>query len=80
MANRADLTAWVLEALRDLGGSGRPADVCRAIWNRHEHELRASGDFFFTWQYDVRWAAKGLRDQGHLKPAGVSRKGHWELR
>ena len=70
---------WTLEALRDFGGRGRIVDVSRHIWNHHEEELREAGDLFFTWQYDLRWAAWTLRQRGLMKPAGVSEQGLWEL-
>jgi hypothetical protein len=77
-ATKNRLKAWILEALQALGGSGHVLEVSRAVWERHEVDLQASGDLFFTWQYDLRWAAKELRDEGALKPA-TSRRGPWEL-
>jgi hypothetical protein len=38
-----------------------------------------SGDFFFTWQYDIRWAAQTLRDKGALKPDIEAPRGIWQL-
>ena len=66
MVSRDDLMPWVLEALRENGGSASVVEVCRHIWNHHESELRAAGDLFYTWQYDVRWAATKLRHRGKL--------------
>jgi hypothetical protein len=77
MATKYDLEQWVEDALRSLGGSAMLADVAREIWNRHEAELRASGDLFYTWQYDMRWAAQRLRDAGRSR-LGPER-GSWEL-
>ena len=57
---REDLKSCVVEALNALGGKGTIVDVAREIWQRHEAELRLSGDLFFTWQYDSRWAKKSL--------------------
>jgi hypothetical protein len=79
VATRADLQPWVVEALRAEGGSARVVDVCRRIWDRHERELRDSGDLFFTWQYDVPWAAYVLRRQGVLAAAADSPQGVWQL-
>jgi len=75
VATKHDLQAWVLEALDVLGGSGTVTEVSKQVWHRHEAELRESGDLFFTWQYDLRWAAKGLRDRRLLAPA--KRGGPW---
>ncbi len=44
-----------------------------------EHELRSSGDLFFTWQYDIRWAAQYLRNIGYLHPVEGDRSAPWEL-
>jgi hypothetical protein len=76
---KGDLQALVVEALRALGGSGTVVDVSRFIWERHEEELRRSGDLFYTWQYDVRWAAHQLRRKRIVKSVGASPRGVWEL-
>lgn len=67
MATRDDLMTWVVEALAELGGSGTQIDVAKVVWRRHEPDLRASGDLFYTWQYDIRWAATKLRKQGRMR-------------
>lgn len=53
--------------------------VAEYIWANHELELRDSGDFFYTWQYDLRWVAKVLRDEGVLKPIVERQAGIWRL-
>jgi hypothetical protein len=70
----------VHKALTALGGRGRIAEICKYIWEAHEAELRNSGDLFYTWQYDVRWAANRLRASGKMKPAILSPSGIWELK
>ncbi len=79
MATRSDLPQYVIEALEVLGGRGTVLDVSKAIWSRHEDDLRASGDLFFTWQYDLRWAAQKLRNTGVLRPVDGDRRGVWTL-
>jgi len=79
MAAKHDLIDWLYEALRALGGAGRIADLCKYVWEHHEQELRASGDLFYTWQYDIRWAAYQLRQSGKMKPDKLSQKGIWAL-
>jgi hypothetical protein len=64
---RNDLPAVVHEALIALGGNAPLARVAEHIWKKHEVDLRASGDLFYTWQYDMRWAAQRLRDAGKLQ-------------
>lgn len=78
MITRKVLQDWVLDALNANGGCGRVVDVSKYIWLHHESELRDAGDLFFTWQYDVRWAAQRLRDAGKLKPAN-NRNAPWQV-
>lgn len=79
MADKTVLQDWVVEALKHLGGSGSIIDVCRVIWQRHEHDLRASGDLFYTWQYDIRWAATKLRHAGRLAETASKSHQPWRL-
>jgi hypothetical protein len=69
-----------MEALKAHGGRARLLDVSKYVWNHREKELRASGDLFYTWQYDVRWAATKLRQAGKMRAAEQSETGIWELR
>ena len=80
MTSNADLMDWVMEALDQLGGSAEVVEISKQVWRNHEADLTSSGDLFFTWQYDLRWAAKRLRDSGKLKPS-PGRRPHakWEL-
>jgi hypothetical protein len=80
VATKDDLQTWVLDSLRVRGGSASLVDVCRDVWQTHEPELRLSGDLFYTWQYDIRWAAQKLRDSGALKPDNEAPRGVWQLR
>jgi hypothetical protein len=80
LADGSYLVPWVREALRALGGHGSIVQVCAVIWRRHERDLLKLGDKFYTWQYDVRWAAHALRKAGE---ADLKREGAhsiWELR
>jgi hypothetical protein len=80
MASRADLEEWVCEALDHHGGEASVLEVSKYIWIEHENELRASDRLFYSWQYDLRWAAKKLRDKGRLVAADISPRGTWALR
>lgn len=79
MTTRNDMKAWVLAALKSLGGKGWPRDVAEYIWINYEAELRKSGSLLYTWQYDVRWAAQILRNEGVLKPVHRRRDLPWEI-
>jgi len=80
MATKADLRDWVFEAVSESGGKSTIANVAKAIWTKHEGELRRSGDLFYTWQYDMRWAAQELRRTGKFASIAASEKRHWQLK
>ena len=79
MATRADLVRWVEEAIQANNGHATIVEVAKAIWARHSDELEQSGDLFFTWQYDMRWAAQKLRHLGRLEAADHVPRGMWVL-
>lgn len=80
MATKSDLIDWVRDALLSNGGAGTIIFVAGHIWANHEQELRNSGPLFFTWQYDMRWAATNLRKRGLMVSAENDRRGKWTLR
>ena len=79
MATKSDLKKWVMESLGSRGGAAHHIQVAKDVWERHEDELRASGDLFYTWQYDLRWAAQRLRDSAALLPDEETPRGVWSL-
>lgn len=79
MITRDIMKIWVLEALKSLGGKGWPVEVSKYIWGHYEKELKKSGNMLYTWQYDIRWAAQSLRNEGKLKPVNNRRDLPWEL-
>jgi hypothetical protein len=79
MATKYDLETWLVEALEALGGTASIPRICEQVWRKHEYDLHASGDLFFTWQYDIRWAAQRLRDQHVLVPNAQAPRGLWKL-
>jgi hypothetical protein len=79
LITKQHLGEWTIEALRAREGLARLVEICRNVWDNHEDELRRSGDLFYTWQYDIRWAATNLRHAGVMKAAALSPTGVWEL-
>jgi hypothetical protein len=79
MLTKEDLPDLILEALKAKNRSASLIEVCKFIWKNHHRHLETSGDLFFTWQYDIRWAANKLRRTGKMKAAELSQKGIWEL-
>lgn len=62
--NIIELQKWIIEALEMKHGKASLLEVCKIVWAKHENELRLSGDLFYTWQYEIRWAGTGLRKKG----------------
>jgi len=79
MATRSDLKKWLIEALEAQGGQARIIDVCKYVWDKHEIDLRRSGDLFYSWQYDIRWAATQLRKEKIMLAENMLPKGLWKL-
>ena len=79
MINRDTLKEWTAEALQDLGGRAKLRDVMKKVWEKHKGEIETAGDAFYTWQYDIRWAATALREEKKMKSKAESPKGIWEL-
>ena len=79
MLVRSDLKPWVLDALRACGGRASVLEVCKYVWHHHEDDLHQGGDLFFTWQYDIRWAATALRKEGRLAPTEPKSSTPWQL-
>ncbi len=75
MATKHDLEQRIVEAPNELGGEAHLTRIAEHIWKSHEADLKASGDLFFTWQYDMRWAAQRLQQHGQLKKNSKS----WSL-
>jgi hypothetical protein len=79
-ATKDSLQSWVLEGLVAHGGRARLIEVAKHIWEHHEADLRAAGDLFYSWQYDIRWAATALRKRQQVVSATVSPHGIWEVK
>lgn len=79
MIIKTDLEKLVIKALEEHKGRGNIVQVAEFIWKNYESDLKQSGELFFTWQYDMRWAANKLRRKGVMKPADSSPSGVWEL-
>lgn len=80
MSYKDDLKDWVLRAIKENGGEATLVDVAKHIWANHEDDLKKLGDPFYVWQYDMRWAAQYLRDQGFLVKADRTPRGVWRYR
>ena len=74
------LQLWVRESLGKLGGAASVNDVARQIWLDHENDLRNEGERFYSWQYDMRWAAQQLRDTGKIGLRKDGTKSVWHLK
>jgi hypothetical protein len=73
-----NLRSWLVEALKAHSGSASIVEVCKYVWDNHENELKKHGDRFYTWQYDIRWVADKLRNEGVMS-GDLSPRGIWKL-
>jgi hypothetical protein len=73
------LEEFVIEALKARNGSAHLKQVARHVWDSHQALIMNSGDSQYTWQYDIRWAAQRLRDNGTLKSDKATPRGIWAL-
>jgi len=74
-----DLKEAVVAAISHYGGKATIVQVAKHIWEKHESDLKGSGDRFYTWQYEMRWAANVLRNERRLLPVDDSPRGVWVL-
>jgi hypothetical protein len=79
-AFRDNIELWVREAVTEAGGDASVLETAKYIWARHEGEIRSSGDHFYSWQYDMRWAAQRLRDRNILTVEKVAGRSRWLLK
>ena len=76
---RHDLPDILYAVIKDMGGEASILDVCKYVWNHYQADLVNSGDLFYTWQYDIRWAATSLRKENRMKAAEISPHGVWQI-
>lgn len=76
---RYDLPDLLYKVIKSLGGGAPTINIFRRFWHTYESDLKKSGDLFYTWNYDIRWAATELRKQGRMLDASQSPKGVWEI-
>src|SRR5260370_28444256 len=64
-------------SLKQFPGTGEATivQICKDVWEHHESELRASGDLFYTWGYDIRWAGQWLRNNDYRMPIKACKRG-----
>ena len=76
-ASRNDLMKWVEQSLRKRDGVAKIVDIARDIHEAHADELKAAGDLFYTWQYDMRWAGLKLSKAGKVALSNKAGRGRW---
>lgn len=86
---RNDLPDLLYKTISSLGGKASMMDIFREFWRLYISKLSPTDDMFYTWNYDIRWAATKLRKEGRMKPAhskenprkltSESPKGVWEI-
>lgn len=67
MATREDMKAWVIKALKSLGGKGWPKDVAKYIWDHYEIELKSSGGHSLYMAIRCPLGCSGIAQFGHFE-------------
>ncbi|MET0249309.1 MAG: hypothetical protein ABW164_06230 [Sphingobium sp.] len=80
MGFREKMQLWVIEALQAMDNEGPINNVAKHIWLNHELDLQQAGEHFFSWQYDMRWAAQKLIDKNKLGLRKNGAKSIWYIR
>ncbi len=77
---RDTIKTWTEHALKNLGGTSHYKSVAKELWKLYGIKLKGD-ERFYTWQYDMRWAAQELRDEGKLNNSHTADipKGYWSL-
>ncbi len=76
---RDTMRDWVIQALRELGGRAMILDINKKVQELCGEEIGNTGDLFYEWQYELRWAGDLLRREGKIRLAKLSPKGKCEL-
>ena len=79
MARYETFVPMVQEALEFHDGSATVKQVAEYIADNYLDVINEDDDLKLSWQYDFRWAATHLRNDGIMLPAEESPKGVWEL-
>ena len=77
MSTKQDLKKYIVEALEHLHGSASIIDISKEIWRRQQGNLYNGGSIFYTWQYDMRWAAHQLKLENKINTN--DQRGVWTL-
>jgi len=70
----------VYEGLEYYNGKANIIDIAKYIHKNYENLLKNSGDIYYSWQYDYRWAATQLRKEGKIKQSIECDRGIWEIK
>ena len=76
---RQDLKPWIVEAIKANNGKAAIFQICQYIWDNYHHRISADKKLLYTWQYEIRWAAHSLRNEGVIE-IGQFKRGVWSLK
>ena len=75
---KKDLPKILYSILTDLGGSANMLTVFKEFYRVYGPQIKEDNPLFYTWNYDIRWAATTLRKQGIMAPAKKNENSHGE--
>ena len=64
--------------LYQMDGNGYILDISKKFWIKYKDNITPNNNLFYTWQYDIRWAATELRKNNIMVRPDLE-KGLWTL-
>lgn len=89
MIRRNDLPNLLKKVLLNLGGRADMMSIFKEFYRLYGNQLSPDEELFYTWNYDIRWAATRLRKRDEMEPArkkenthgdNIAPKGIWALK
>ena len=76
--SKNDLPILLEEVLKEMDGNGYILDISKKFWIKYKDNITPNNNLFYTWHYDIRWAATELRKNNIMVRPDLE-KGLWTL-
>ena len=76
--SKDDLPRLLEDVLKEMNGNGYILDISKKFWIKYKDNITPDNNLFYTWQYDIRWAATELRKNNIMVRPDLE-KGLWTL-
>ena len=78
IVSKDDLPRLLENVLKEMNGNGYILDISKKFWIKYKDNITPDNNLFYTWQYDIRWAATELRKNNIMVRPDLE-KGLWTL-